>query len=73
MAHPLKPIRRVVTGNDADGKSGVLWDSAAPNANPGPIRPGTGASTSTRNGDTRRVRQAKARGWPDESYQFGSV
>ena len=42
MSNSLKPIRRVVTGNDADGKSGVLWDSAAPNANAGPIRPGTG-------------------------------
>ncbi len=42
MANALKPIRRVVTGNDAEGKSGVLWDSAAPNANAGPIRPGTG-------------------------------
>ncbi len=42
MANSLKPIRRVVTGNDAEGKSGVLWDSAAPNANAGPIRPGTG-------------------------------
>lgn len=30
----LKPIRRVVTGNDAQGRSCVLWDSAAPNANP---------------------------------------
>ena len=42
MTPALKPIRRVVTGNDADGKSRVLWDSAAPNANPGAIRPGTG-------------------------------
>ena len=32
----LKPIRRVVTGNDAQGRSKVLWDSAAPNANPRP-------------------------------------
>jgi mannose-6-phosphate isomerase-like protein (cupin superfamily) len=32
----MKPIRRVVTGNDAQGRSKVLWDSAAPNANPRP-------------------------------------
>src|SRR5882724_6445231 len=29
----LKPIRRVVTGNDAQGRSCVLFDSAAPNVN----------------------------------------
>ena len=27
---PLKPIRRVVTGNDGNGKSKVVWDSPAP-------------------------------------------
>jgi mannose-6-phosphate isomerase-like protein (cupin superfamily) len=37
----LKPVRRVVTGNDAQGRSRVLWDSAAPNVNSGAIRPGT--------------------------------
>jgi mannose-6-phosphate isomerase-like protein (cupin superfamily) len=42
MPAALKPIRRVVTGNDEHGRSRVLFDSAAPNANPGPIRPGTG-------------------------------
>lgn len=41
MTIPIKPVRRVVTGNDADGRSGVLFDSAAPNVHPGPIRPGT--------------------------------
>ena len=41
MANEIKPIRRVVTGNDAHGRSGVLFDSAAPNVNPGAIRPGT--------------------------------
>ena len=41
MANKLKPIHRVVTGNDANGRSGVLLDSAAPNVNPGAIRPGT--------------------------------
>ncbi len=35
------PVRRVVTGNDADGKSYVLYDSDAPNVNPGAIRAGT--------------------------------
>ncbi len=41
MTEKLKPIRRVVTGNDAQGRSRVLYDSAAPNVNPGAIRPGT--------------------------------
>ena len=41
MSTAIKPIRRVVTGNDANGKSRVLFDSAAPNVNPGAIRPGT--------------------------------
>jgi mannose-6-phosphate isomerase-like protein (cupin superfamily) len=41
MANEIKPIRRVVTGNDAHGRSRVLFDSAAPNVNPGAIRPGT--------------------------------
>jgi hypothetical protein len=36
-----KPIRRVVTGNDARGRSCVLFDSAAPNVNPGAISRGT--------------------------------
>ena len=30
MADKIKPIRRVVTGNDANGKSRVLFDSVAP-------------------------------------------
>ena len=33
--------RRVVTGNDAQGHSGVVYDSAAPNVNPGAISKGT--------------------------------
>ena len=41
MPAAIKPIRRVVTGNDAQGRSCVLYDSAAPNVNPGAIRPGT--------------------------------
>ena len=41
MADELKPIRRVVTGNDEQGRSGVLFDSAAPNVNPGAISRGT--------------------------------
>ena len=36
-----RPIRRVVTGNDAQGRSRVLFDSAAPNVNPGAISKGT--------------------------------
>ena len=41
MAFKPQPIRRVVTGNDEHGRSGVLFDSAAPNVNPGAISRGT--------------------------------
>lgn len=41
MPDSIKPIRRIVTGNDGQGRSRVLFDSAAPNVNPGAIRPGT--------------------------------
>jgi mannose-6-phosphate isomerase-like protein (cupin superfamily) len=42
MTKKLKPIRRIVTGHDQDGKSCVLYDSDAPNANPQPNKPGSG-------------------------------
>ena len=42
MAKQQRPFRRVVTGNDADGYSGVLWDSNAANTRPNPVVPGTG-------------------------------
>ena len=35
MAPFMKPIRRVVTGNDESGRSRVVWDGPAPNAHPG--------------------------------------
>jgi mannose-6-phosphate isomerase-like protein (cupin superfamily) len=34
MAIGLRPIRRVVTGNDERGRSTVIWDGAAPAAHP---------------------------------------
>jgi len=37
----LKPIRRVVTGNDERGRSKVVWDGPAPDTHAGPI-PGSG-------------------------------
>ena len=37
MAEAVKPIRRVVTGNDARGRSRVLFDGPAPNVNPGAV------------------------------------
>src|ERR1700720_594 len=37
MADTPKPIRRVVTGNDAHGRSRVLFDGPAPNVHPGAI------------------------------------
>jgi len=42
MKETLRPIRRVVTGNDAHGRSRVLFDGAAPNVNPGAVSPGAG-------------------------------
>lgn len=42
MALSLKPIRRVVTGNDAQGRSRVLFDGPAPNVNPGAVTPSAG-------------------------------
>jgi naringenin degradation protein FdeH len=41
MSDIPRPIRRVVTGNDAQGRSRVLFDSAAPNVNPGAVVRGT--------------------------------
>jgi len=41
MDNEPKPIRRVVTGDDEYGRSCVLFDSAAPNVNPGAISRGT--------------------------------
>jgi hypothetical protein len=42
MSPPLKPIRRVVTGSDAQGRSRVLFDGPAPNVNPGAVSPSAG-------------------------------
>ena len=33
----LKPIRRLVAGNDSQGRSVVLFDGSAPNAHPSPM------------------------------------
>src|SRR5689334_12596318 len=37
MTQEVKPIRRVVTGHDAQGRSCVLFDGPAPNVNPGAV------------------------------------
>jgi hypothetical protein len=42
MTLKMKPIRRIVTGNDSQGRSGVLFDSAAPNVNVGKIAASAG-------------------------------
>ncbi len=42
MVGKLRPIRRVVTGNDGQGRSRVLYDSAAPNVNPGAVSASAG-------------------------------
>src|SRR5262245_16399652 len=42
MAGGLKPIRRVVTGNDARGRSKVTWDGPAPNAHEASMGNGRG-------------------------------
>ena len=39
MINQMKPIRRVVTGNDAQGRSRVLYDGPAPNVAPRPENP----------------------------------
>jgi hypothetical protein len=41
MTDAIKPIRRVVTGNDAQGRSCVQFDSAAPNVKTSPFQKGT--------------------------------
>jgi hypothetical protein len=41
MSNGIKPIRRVVTGNDAQGRSRVLFDSAAPRTKSSPFQTGT--------------------------------
>ncbi|HZM46894.1 MAG TPA: hypothetical protein VFC14_18900 [Burkholderiales bacterium] len=41
MADGIKPVRRVVIGNDAQGRSCVLFDSAAPNVNANAFKKGT--------------------------------
>ena len=41
MTEGIKPIRRVVTGNDEQGRSCVLFDSAAPNVNANAFKKGT--------------------------------
>jgi mannose-6-phosphate isomerase-like protein (cupin superfamily) len=38
----LKPIRRVVTGNDASGRSKVVWDGPAPNMHDASMEVGRG-------------------------------
>jgi quercetin dioxygenase-like cupin family protein len=38
----MTPIRRVVTGEDAAGRSHITWDSAAPNVNVGRIAASAG-------------------------------
>jgi hypothetical protein len=42
MAEGIRPIRRVVTGNDAQGRSCVLIDSAAPGVKASAFKKGTG-------------------------------
>ena len=42
MANGLKPIRRVVTGNDERGRSKVVWDGPAPNSHEASMGSGRG-------------------------------
>jgi uncharacterized cupin superfamily protein len=42
MASTLKPLRRVVTGNDERGRSKVVWDGPAPNAHESSMGSGRG-------------------------------
>ena len=38
----MKPVRRLVTIDDANGRSRVLFDGPAPNVNPGAVAPSAG-------------------------------
>ncbi len=40
MTREYRPVRRVVTGNDGEGRSRVLYDNDAPNVHPRPRSPG---------------------------------
>lgn len=42
MAAGIVPIRRVVTGNDAQGRSNVVWDGPAPNTHEASLGTGRG-------------------------------
>jgi hypothetical protein len=42
MPLQMRPVRRVVTGHDAEGRSCVLFDSAAPNVNVGGVAASAG-------------------------------
>lgn len=42
MAGGIRPIRRVVTGVDSRGRSGILYDGAAPSVKPSAFKQGTG-------------------------------
>ncbi len=42
QASGMIPIRRVVTGNDANGKSKVMWDGPSPHAHPASMGAGRG-------------------------------
>jgi mannose-6-phosphate isomerase-like protein (cupin superfamily) len=42
MSDAIQPIRRVVTGHDAQGRSCVLYDSAAPGVRANQFKKGTG-------------------------------
>ena len=42
MAEGIRPIRRIVTGNDAQGRSRVTYDSAAPGVKESAFKKGTG-------------------------------
>ena len=40
MTHPIKPVRRIVTIDDANGKSLAIEDRASPDVRTDPARPG---------------------------------
>ena len=42
MPIPMKPLRRIVTGQNSGGRSVVLYDSAAPNVNVGGVASSAG-------------------------------
>jgi len=65
----IKPIRRVVTGNDAQGRSCVLFDSAAPMFMPARTKKGTSMTDLWVFETARRISAARAMTKPTFNFE----